>query len=525
MAAGDTLHLRGGTYTETGWDDTAANPGFPSGSSSAAPTKIKGYSGETAVWKPTAIANERYLVTFGINSDTAPTARSNLWFEGFTVDLSGSPLCAGGLHFRSFRNITVTNMTFRNVADGYGFVVVAGNPTSPGGTNLALVNNTFTNWTYANTRTDGRHAIYIKRVQSSRIAGNTFTNGHANATISTSYGLHIYDAQAGYGASTMSTNLIVESNIVDTAHGGVVWSQINGGAFRNNIIRTRGAAYGLVVGYGSSGLKPKDNKIDNNTFYATGSGSPIIIRPDIGTGNAFRNNILWATAATYSISSAGANANTIYTTNNIGRTGINSGVLAVQSGNLFGTEYNPAFTAAPTDLTWASNSPARNSGVDLSSVFTTDFYGTVRPKEGAFDIGAYEWISGGTLPTVRVSTSGYAYETGPVSSTFIFTRAESNSGNLTVYYTQSGTSVEGVNHEGFADQVTIADGQWSETATVTPMSVTGNKTVIVTIDADSSYTISTPSSATITIVDGSLPAGGLGVKPDEPGKTSQRGRR
>lgn len=526
MAAGDTLHMRGGVYTETGWEDVSVNPGFPNGSSSAAPTKIKGYTGETAVWKPTTITTERYLITVGLNSATTPTARSNLWFEGFTVDLSASPLCAGGFHFRSFENVTITNMTFRNLADGYGFVVVAGNTTSPGGTNLTLVNNTFTNWTYANLRDDGKHAVYLKRMQSSRISGNVLTNGHANATLRSSYAIHLYDSQTGYGATTMSTNLIVESNIVDTAHGGVVWSQIDGGSFRNNIIRIRGSLPGFSIGYGPSGLKPKNVGVDNNTFYATGAGSPISIRPDIGIGNLFRNNILWATVAANSIASAGANANAIYVTNNIMRTGINAGVLAVSNNSIIGQD--PAFTAAPDDLTWASSSPARNTGTDLSSLFTTDFYGTVRPQESVFDIGAYEWTSGGTLPTVRVNASGSAYENGLVPATFTFTRAESNAGDLTVYFVKTGDAEEGVHYTAIAGSVTILDGQWSATVTVTPLEVPGyfgNVNIRVTISANAAYTISTPSSDEIYIVEADAPPSNVGQKPDEPGRSYQGSRR
>jgi hypothetical protein len=111
-----------------------------------------------------------------------------------------------------------------------------------------------------------------------------------------------------------------------------------------------------------------------------------------------------------------------------------------------------------------------------------------------------------------------------IPATFTFTRTESNSGDLIVYYTQSGTSVANQNHVTITSPATIPSGQWSTTVTVTPIEVDGNKTLTVTITANAAYTISTPSSATITIQDGTPPASNLGVKPDEPGKFFLRRR-
>jgi hypothetical protein len=44
-----------------------------------------------------------------------------------------------------------------------------------------------------------------------------------------------------------------------------------------------------------------------------------------------------------------------------------------------------------------SNSPAINAGVTITNV-TDDFDGISRPQGGAYDIGAYEYFSGSTIP-------------------------------------------------------------------------------------------------------------------------------
>ena len=80
------------------------------------------------------------------------------------------------------------------------------------------------------------------------------------------------------------------------------------------------------------------------------------------------------------------------------------------------------------------------------------------------------------------------------------------SGDLTVFYTVSGSAAPGSDYVSLASSATILDGQTSTTITVTPMEdgdPEGDETVIVTLDEDDSYPykVGTSGSATVTITD------------------------
>jgi hypothetical protein len=55
----------------------------------------------------------------------------------------------------------------------------------------------------------------------------------------------------------------------------------------------------------------------------------------------------------------------------------------------------PGFVNPPTDFHLQSTSPAIDKGTTISTI-GTDFDGNVRPQGAAFDIGAFEVLSGST---------------------------------------------------------------------------------------------------------------------------------
>ena len=115
------------------------------------------------------------------------------------------------------------------------------------------------------------------------------------------------------------------------------------------------------------------------------------------------------------------------------------------------------------------------------------------------------------LPTVTVSASvASVAETSTQNGLFVVSRAGVTTNALTVYYTVSGTATAGTDYTPLAStvSVTIDAGLTSASIAVDPLhdnEYDGDKSVILTLASNSLYTVASPSSATVTIVDSDLP--------------------
>jgi len=110
-------------------------------------------------------------------------------------------------------------------------------------------------------------------------------------------------------------------------------------------------------------------------------------------------------------------------------------------------------------------------------------------------------------PTVTVNaTDPLAGETGTGqgSGTFTFTRTGSTAAPLTVNFTVSGTASCGSDYTSLGSTVTFSVGSATATKTVNVFDdnlVEGDETVIVTLASGASYTLDSPSMATVTLQD------------------------
>jgi hypothetical protein len=127
-------------------------------------------------------------------------------------------------------------------------------------------------------------------------------------------------------------------------------------------------------------------------------------------------------------------------------------------------------------------------------------------------------------PTVTIAaTDASATEAGPTTGTFTVSRTGNTAGPLTVAYTTGGTATAGSDYVALSGSVTIPAGAASAAITVTPINdtlVEPNETVIVTLAANSAYTVGTPASATVTVAsDDGAPPGEIIIDNGTPGAT------
>jgi uncharacterized repeat protein (TIGR01451 family)/uncharacterized delta-60 repeat protein len=129
------------------------------------------------------------------------------------------------------------------------------------------------------------------------------------------------------------------------------------------------------------------------------------------------------------------------------------------------------------------------------------------------------------LPLVNIFAATATATRGGGAGVVTFSRAGSLTEPLTVNYLVTGTAVGGVDYNLLAGTVTIPAGQISANVNITPINSSTNKlprTVTVLVADATTYNIYNQNSATVTIVDGTLPTVTLTKSGDtlnEPGGT------
>jgi hypothetical protein len=179
----------------------------------------------------------------------------------------------------------------------------------------------------------------------------------------------------------------------------------------------------------------------NNTFYDTGFFYNSAMN---STGTVFKNNIFiglkgWYNNTAYSPTGAGGNLfrsdvgciwtiqyNFFSQLDGTALTGFDN-----QTGGINGGAIN-FVNAAANDYRLLGNSPAVNAGATLTG-FNYDIAGTTRPQGAAWDMGAYEYVSGGgdQAPACNITspTSGSSF--APPASITVSASASDSDGSVT----------------------------------------------------------------------------------------------
>lgn len=169
----------------------------------------------------------------------------------------------------------------------------------------------------------------------------------------------------------ISNNTIHNNGTSGSVGAGIVLASGTGNQAFNNVIWSNNG--GIYAEYGSI-----NSVIYNNTIYANNADTSSRYGIYLGTGDGSSGSIV---------------KNNIIYLNTDGDLVTNSQSGAVVSNNLVST--NPNFVnAASHDFHLTSASPAIGAGANLyNQGITTDLDRNPRPKVGAFDEGAYQYIA------------------------------------------------------------------------------------------------------------------------------------
>jgi len=360
LSGGDTLIIKAGTYAEA-----IAPAAVPSGGGEESRTIIQGESAATTA-----------MTIIRPNSGDAVIQFSNKSYVTLKyLTLDGVNVSSWGVSFQNAsHHIRVEGCVIKNTGSGGGGVgaIDAATDQTTDRHHFEIVNNEIFN--HGATTFD--HGIYL-RARDNLIAGNV-----------------IHDSR-GYGIRTdrpisgiSSDNNIMRNNRIYNNSRGI---NVGGGSniqVYNNLIYSNGGDIdvgGIYIGNGN----PNNARIYNNTVVSN-QGYGVWISS--GTGHIAKNNILWQ--------------------NTVGA------IQQATTGNTLSNNLatDPQFLSSSTnDFHLQSTSPAINVGVTLSEV-TTDFDGVLRPQGSAYDIGAYEYVSGGTPTPPPAGGSSDLNSDGKVNS-------------------------------------------------------------------------------------------------------------
>ena len=443
MHAGDIVYIGSQTTQSIAVSGTSGNSSLvlSSGGTASAPMAIVAYPNS--------------VVTIG--SSTGPAIGVSITASNWV--LSGLTL-RGAQAALSIANASGVRLAGSDVScpNGYGSgscIAVSG------GSSIAILgNNIHDNGSTTNTNLEPYQTMYLLGTNGVEIGWNTVGNTRGCNAIGAS------------SSSGMQYSYSIHDNYIhDTRCDAIMLGTVNPslGAVNvyNNIIENSGTgpapggaaeAYGysaIVVGGGSS----VPVHVYNNTIYnagAFGGASAGAVRA-FGAIN-FTNNIFDLLSGQQYIS-LDTNLSWLGGSNNLF---FGAGNPLGGNNSIFG---DPMFVSVSSnDFHLQSGSPAIDSGATVQ--LGTDYDGVLRPQGSAYDIGAYEYPTHGTVEgTLSATPTNLSFETVAVGQTTSTTTILSNSSNTSVTISQANSNNSSFQTSGISFPLTLNAGQ-SATLTV-----------------------------------------------------------
>lgn len=358
LAAGDTLYLRGGTYTE---QINSQNQVIRSGTSWANPTTIGAYPGEIVVLNH----SQGSLLLNSYNTTFNPGDLQYLIFANLIFDPQNSG--ASALGFLSpylgdsgphVHHVRLLNCEIRN----------AGQPAAPPlGNNGASAFGGYNYEFVGGSCHDGPGYCFYINGANHLFDGMEFYNLGA-------YAVHANESDGSKTIDNMTIRNTRMHNVGGAFSAGITLvaaNAVNNAQVYNN----------LLYNNPNEGIQISSNNrnalVANNTVYAnTGVGIHIFDNGGgVPTGTIIRNNIVYANGSSITVG---------------------GGISVTQDHNL--TTDPAVVNAGGGDYHLQSGSAARDAGTTVPAV-ATDKDGLTRPQGFAYAIGAYEF-PGGSAPPV-----------------------------------------------------------------------------------------------------------------------------
>ena len=461
---------------------TAGNDSYPGTLAQPCRTITHAYNmaapGVTIIVAPGVYTD--YQTGWGIHLGASGTASSPIVLQS---QVPGAAVIDG--QNASDRNVGIYIDGNYNIVDGFE---IKGGPLggislyTPGGSNNQIRNcNIHNNGNPASNSGQGQDGIYSSQGTSGNVYSANYIHDNGRTGSNLDHGLYLC------GNNEVIMNNVVFANAV---HGLQIagYTTVNNMKVCNNVFAYNGGN-GIVLWQSLNGIDIQNNIIYKNARSAIGSwdahGSGVMVDHNLSFGNALGNFNFTDGGSDYSYTLG----TTIYADPQL----VNE-------------------TTSSFDAHLGAGSPAIQAGVNLSSMFTSDFAGSPRPSSGAWDLGAYVFGSATSpagAPTISVTASVPTAVIGTTNyGAFTFTRNGDTSTPLTVNYALSGTAVKWNDYYSVAGgdmpvSVAIPAGASSYTMNI---AARGNQTganpeyVTLTLSPDAAYQVGTPSTGTITLV-------------------------
>ena len=379
MSPGDTLDIRGGTYSEYLNENLGTT--FPRASSWATASTIQAHPGETVNLScdgtqmegnnpytcidTTGNPASYYLIFKGTVTGTPndPSSTRNFIWDGIHLTNGGTFIHIESKYVRIDGIEIKNNLTY--------------NPNSPGqltggcgvlihGDGSEVINSNIWNNGPGAGINEGGYSIYAA-ANDLIIANNLL---HDNAA----YGMQIYNSDGPRNNVQVYGNRVYNNGLRDAVNNtGLAIIGTNHKVYNNLAYNNAGA--GISDGY--YGGPNTGTVFYNNTVYGNGAGLQVESQTPQTT---WRNNIAYG------------NGTNVYYRVGVAPLAISNNLCnSIGTGCDYGTFLSPFVDAANGNFQLTSTSTAKDAGADLGVTYNRDFANVFRPQGSGWDIGAYEW--------------------------------------------------------------------------------------------------------------------------------------